>query len=472
MNLLAPFLEHAEGWGGRPAIIDARKRARISFAELAARSDRLAAAWRRDGLTAGDRVLVAMPFGIDLYVAIAALWRLGAVIAFPEPALGLAGLRHAAKRTQPKALLVSGLYTMLRYMVPEFWTIPLQLRCRAAAGGGDTLYAADPDHPALISFTSGSTGQPKAIIRSHGFLAAQNAEMAQVIRSDRENETDLVCFPVLVIANLGLGLTSLLPSWKLTQHDKAEAETIMSLIATHQASRALVPPVICATLAQAGGDLGLRRIFTGGGPVYPDILLKLSEAHPRLDILSIYGSTEAEPIAVQSLAGTHAEDWQKMRNGGGLLAGRPTAGTRLDLGNDEIIVTGPHVNKSYLGGIGDSDSKLRRGDEIWHRTGDAGRLDDDGRLWLLGRCKARAGRYLPFQVEAAARFWPGVRQAALIPGRVPEQLAVAGDEGQASLWRRKAQDDFGLEVFVVDAIPLDRRHRSKVDYTALARRTR
>lgn len=471
MNLLAPFLERAESWGERPAIIDPRAHERISFAALATRSGRLAEAWRRDGLKDGDRVLVAMPFGIDLYVAIAALWRLGAVIVFPEPALGLAGLRHAAKRAQPKALLVSGLYTMLRYVVPEFWNIALNLRIHEAARPADILYAAPADHPALISFTSGSTGEPKAIMRSHGFLAAQNAEMARVIASDRESETDLVCFPVLVIANLGLGLTSLLPWWRLTRHDKATAATIAGLIAAHGASRALVPPIICATLAQASAGLGLRQIFTGGGPVYPDILLKLAERHAGLDILSIYGSTEAEPISAQSLAETQAEDWRDMRGGGGLLAGRPTPATRLELSDDEIVVTGPHVNKSYLGGIGDGDSKIRRGDEIWHRTGDAGRLDDKGRLWLLGRAKAKAGRFFPFQVEAAARFWPGVRQAALIPASVPETLALAGDSSQAPLWRRKAQDDLGLNVRVVDAIPLDRRHRSKVDYTALARLT-
>lgn len=469
MNLLEPFLRQAEIWGGRPAIIDPRNNERISFADLANRSDHMAAAWQRDGLKPGDRVLVAMPFGIDLYIAIAALWRLGAVIVFPEPALGLAGLRHAAQMAQPKALLVAGLYTVLRYIVSEFWSVALHLRCREASRGGDTLYMAQPEHPALISFTSGSTGKPKAILRSHGFLAAQNAEMARVLTSDRGNETDLVCFPVLVIANLGLGLTSLLPSWKLTQHDKAAPETIASLISSHKASRALVPPIICATLAKADRGIGLRQIFTGGGPVYPDILLKLAERDARLDIISIYGSTEAEPIAAQSLAETQADDWRKMRAGAGLLAGRPTARTRLDLSNDEIIVTGPHVNKSYLGGIGDSDSKLGRNGEIWHRTGDAGRLDEDGRLWLLGRAKAKAGRYFPFQVEAAARFWPGVRQAALIPERMPEMLALAGDTTHEKLWRRKAQDDFGLTIAVVDAIPLDRRHRSKVDYTALAR---
>src|SRR5205823_855165 len=96
MNLLEPFLRNSQDWGARPAIIDPR-RDKISFADLAALSDRMATVWQKAGIGAGDRVLVAVPFGIDLYICIAALWRLGAVIVFPEPALGLGGLRHAVR---------------------------------------------------------------------------------------------------------------------------------------------------------------------------------------------------------------------------------------------------------------------------------------------------------------------------------------------------------------------------------------
>jgi acyl-CoA synthetase (AMP-forming)/AMP-acid ligase II len=466
MNLLEPFLRQSANWGDRPAIIDPRRH-RISFADLGRRSDRMAAGWRKAGLAAGDRVLIAMPFGVTLYVAIAALWRLGAVIVFPEPALGLTGLKHAAKLAQPKALLTAGPYRVLRYVVPDLWPIPLHLRTREDARGTDLVHPATPEHPALISFTSGSTGNPKAIVRTHGFLSAQNAEMGHVLQSTRETETDLVCFPVLVIANLDRGVTSLLPNWKLSQHDCATAEGVAALISEHGAGRALVPPVICETLARAKNQTSLHKIFTGGGPVYPDILQELADGHPHLEIVSIYGSTEAEPIAAQALSDFTAEDWQQMKSGSGLLAGRPTVNTRLTLLDSEITVTGPHVNKGYLGGLGDEDNKLRRDGDIWHRTGDAGRLDEAGRLWLLGRLKARAGRYFPFQVEAAARFWPGVRQAALLPLRLPETLALAGDETQAKHWKERAHNDFGLAIAIVNDIPLDKRHRSKVDYVAL-----
>jgi len=77
MNLVSSFMETARREGDRPAIV-APDGTTISFADLAQRSARLAAHWRNRGLQKGARVLVAMPVGIELYVAIAALWRVGA----------------------------------------------------------------------------------------------------------------------------------------------------------------------------------------------------------------------------------------------------------------------------------------------------------------------------------------------------------------------------------------------------------
>ena len=94
MNILSGFLENAGGFDPRKAIIEGSGRA-IGFGELARASGAVAAAWARRGLSCGSRVLVAMPLGIDLYIGLAALWRLGAVAVVPEPALGLKGLHDS-----------------------------------------------------------------------------------------------------------------------------------------------------------------------------------------------------------------------------------------------------------------------------------------------------------------------------------------------------------------------------------------
>ncbi len=466
MNLISTFIETADRLGDRTAIVEGSG-ARITFAALASRSADVADAWSRRGIGKGDRVLIAMPVGIDLYVAIAALWRLGATIVFPEPALGLAGLKHAVGMTTPKAVVTAGWYRLMPYVVPALWRIPKRLTVSTTGETRHLVETVDNDHPALISFTSGSTGLPKGIARSHGFLAAQNACVAKMLATSLAEERDLVAFPVFVIANMALGITSILPNWKLKRPEKATAAGMADLVAREKITRALIPPVICETLAHGGIDPGLKAIFTGGGPIFPDLMRAMRQAMPETTVMAVYGSTEAEPIAHQQVDDICPDDWQMMEAGHGLLAGHPIEETRLRIIDDEIVVTGDHVNKGYLEGRGDEENKLRIDGEIWHRTGDAGRLDDKGRLWLRGRLSAKAGHLYPFEVEVAARTWPGVRRAALVPKIAPPILALEGDEPATGLWQAKAAEIGITEIRQLAAIPLDRRHRSKIDYTAL-----
>lgn len=406
-----------------------------------------------------------MPLGIALYASLAALWRLGAVVVFPEPALGLKGLHHAVNATKPQAFLAGGWFRALRIGWPALWQIPM-LSPDDAAAGGDPIASVAADHPALISFTSGSTGKPKTIVRSHGFLARQNACVAALLKPQRENEVDLVAFPVFVLANLGLGVTSVLPNWNLRRHDAADASAIARHADTHHVTRALIPPSICEKLAR-GPAMRLDAVFTGGGPVFPDLLERLAARMSGADIVSVYGSTEAEPIAHQHVRDIGTDDWRAMRDGGGLLAGPPVPDIRLKILNDEIVVTGDHVNKGYLDRADDRTTKLTIDGTVWHRTGDGGRLDAAGRLWLLGRLDGRAGGLSPFGVEAAARFWPDVRQAALIAIDGEAVLAIEGDTASRDLWQQQADRLGALRVVPVDTMPLDRRHRSKIDYARL-----
>ena len=466
MTGLSAFLDRCARAPDRPAIIDRRGRT-LGYGALADRSAALAAAWQRRGVAKGDRVLLAMPLGPDLYVALAALWRLGAVIVFPEPAMGLAGLRHAARVTRPRAFLAAGWYRALGIVVPELWTVPLSLAMTGGPAGREPLADLRADDPALISFTSGSTGAPKGMVRTHGLLAAQNDRVAGFLRTGDAPSVDLVAFPVFVLANLALGNVSVLPDWNLRRQDRVRPRHLADQIRSVSANRALLPPSVCAALAPAVGGLALNTVFTGGGPVFPDLIARLSAAAPHTDLVAVYGSTEAEPIAHLHARDIADPDWQAMRSGAGLLAGPPVDGIRIRIVEGEIAVTGAHVNKGYLDPKHDAFTKLSLDGEIWHRTGDAGRLDGDGRLWLLGRLEARQGAIHPFAIEVAARTWPGVAQAALAGHQGRAVLAVVGDTAHLTAWSRAAAAIGDIEVLPVTDIPLDRRHRSKVDYRAL-----
>ncbi|MEM9140069.1 MAG: AMP-binding protein, partial [Pseudomonadota bacterium] len=243
-------------------------------------------------------------------------------------------------------------------------------------------------------------------------------------------------------------------------------------IADQGITRLLIPPVLCAALAGSGGPGAVRTIFTGGGPVFPDIVKTLSR--PGTRVVSVYGSTEAEPIARVESDEISAEDQRAMEAGCGILAGHPVPGLSLRIEDDEIQVSGAHVNQGYFDPSHDADTKLHQDGVVWHRTGDAGRLDGEGRLWLLGRLQDRfhapGGPIYPFAVEVVARTWPGVDAAAFLAIDAVPILAVSGDAANLAEWEEAAKDCGIARVTAISEIPMDRRHRSKVDARTLAKR--
>jgi len=143
----------------------------------------------------------------------------------------------------------------------------------------------------------------------------------------------------------------------------------------------------------------------------------------------------------------------------------------LDVGEvGEILVTGDHVLKGYLDGVGDEVGKVKVGYEVWHRTGDAGWVDEEGRVWLVGRCSAairRGGEVIySFGVECAAMFEDGVERCALIECGGEVVLFVEGNVEVNSLLEKLGV--LGVErVERLKEIPVDRRHQAKIDYVGL-----
>ena len=455
--------------GPRPALIE--KSGLTSFDDLKSQADGLAQIWAKRGIGRGDRVVIAMPVGRNLYAALAALWTLGAVAVLPEPAMGLKGLKTALALDNIRAFCASGPYIALKLLLPDLWRIPL-LRARLVNPTGAPIPPkCNADDLALISFTSGSTGTPKAIPRSHAFLMAQQEAVSPLLASDTD-EIDLVAFPVFALINLAQGRCSALPNWRMSRLDKLQPDVLAEWIDQTNATRALLPPALCDTLARTDIPAGLHSVFTGGGPVFPDMIDAMHTRKPDLRVVTVYGSTEAEPIAEIDSAEISEEDRAAMQAGAGLLAGPPVAQAQVRIEDGEVLVAGPHVNAGYLDPTQDRTTKLNIDGTIWHRTGDAARMDAAGRLWLLGRHGAEVagpnGPLYPFAIETAARLWAGVRRAALGVKTGAPVLVIEGDASHLAAWTAKAKD-IGIAHVIHADIPLDQRHRSKVDYTALNR---
>ena len=161
-------------------------------------------------------------------------------------------------------------------------------------------------------------------------------------------EIDLLTFPVFVLINLAEGRTSVLPNWKMSKLATLDPSALIAWISTNKCTRALLPPSLCEKLVEAKDVGSLKQIFTGDGHVFPDVIQGLRHISEPLKSTTVYGSTEAEPIA-------HA---QTTEQGYGLFVGRPVDAVRLRIVDTEIQVSGDHVNTGYLDPARDAETKV------------------------------------------------------------------------------------------------------------------
>jgi Acyl-CoA synthetases (AMP-forming)/AMP-acid ligases II len=496
MKTIPEILRDRAGlWPDRAALVVTRggRDREISYARLASASEAFAGRLARAGIRRGDAVLIFVPMSAELYVALFGALRLGATAMFVDPSSGVSNIEACCRKHAPSALVAAWPLRVLRPFVSGLRRIP-----RVFAPPGWSTTSRDelppfpgPDDAALITFTSGSTGTPKAAVRTHRFLLAQHRALEHSIALE-EGERDLTTLPVFVLANLASGVTSILPDAKISRPGFVNGPRLARQIHRLRPTRSGGSPAFYLRVAEVPGALAaFRKIYTGGAPVFPSTLQRLREAAPDAAVVAVYGSTEAEPVAHVECGEIRPEDWQAMRAGGGLLAGKPIPEIRLRIVADqwggpltdgrglpcgeagEIIVTGEHVLKGYLHGEGDEETKVRLDGEIWHRTGDAGYLDASGRLWLLGRCAARvkdaSGVLYPFAVECVAMSFPSVRRAAFVSHRERRVLVIEGSldrEERSSLEQAVAWAGVG-RIWSVDRIPVDARHNAKVNYPKL-----
>ena len=516
MNIAGVLRDRARILGDRPAIVE--RRGQVSFEDLDRAAARVAAALEAAGIRPADRVLVVHPMSTRLYAVLIGLFRLLATAMFVDPSLARRHLDRCCELAQPRGFIASAKGHVMRLASDGIRRIPIALAVGGWVPGARSLDAGEghcereriecvaAETPALLTFTSGSTATPKGAVRTHGLLLAQHHVLEQTLER-RAGAVDLTALPVFVLSNLASGVTSLIPDADLRRPGAIDPVPLMRQIDRHRPASVVASPALLDRLAShaqaSGGSLGsFEHIFTGGAPVFPRLLRKLRETATRAAITSVYGSTEAEPIAHVESSAIEADDFAMMRRGAGLLAGRPVPAIELRVIPDrwgrpigpfdgarfeaealdpghigEIVVAGAHVLAGYLHGVGDGETKCRVGDRIWHRTGDAGYLDARGRLWLMGRCGARidhaSGPLYPFAAECPAQDTPGVARAALVE-RGGEPVLVTELEADAPRNTRAVLIDAlrgsrVADVLVVREIPVDRRHNAKVDYPKLRR---
>jgi cyclohexanecarboxylate-CoA ligase len=366
----------------------------LDGAALADVIDRCAGGLHEAGVHADDIVVWQQPNGIQALALTRACWRLGAVAAPVHHLAGPATVEFVRATLQPNLDLIG--YEAL----PQGAPIP---------DGADVA----PDAVAAVLFTSGSTGNPKAVLHTNQALAYKAALMVQVHELTAD---DVVLMPAPLAHVSGLLNGILVPGaagMKAVLMPRWSPELALDLIEEHGVTFMIGPPTFYVSLMDAPGFSparveSLRLISSGGAGVTPAFIERATSTLGAL-VKRSYGSTEAPTVATSM----DSDPFDRARDTDGRAIG--AAEFRLDPETGELQVIGPELFAGYLD---ETQNEAAITPDGWYRTGDLATLDADGWLTIVGRLQdiiIRGGENIAAAaVEAALEAHPGVRAAVVV----------------------------------------------------------
>ncbi|MET8970032.1 FadD3 family acyl-CoA ligase [Streptomyces hydrogenans] len=472
-----PGLVRAAGerWGEREVVVDGRTR--VSYAELAARVERSAAACLATGVRAGDRVAIWAPNSLDWIVAALGAVTAGAVLVPLNTRFKGAEAADVLARSRARLLFVTGTFLGTSYVASlRRAGVPLPHLERVVVLGdtapdeaewttwkaflaeGDRVPAArvraradavDPDSPSDVIYTSGTTGRPKGAVISHAQTLRCYEEWA-ALAGLAEGDRYLVVNPFFHTFGYKAGvLACLMRGAVIVPQPVFTVDTVLANIAAERISVLPGPPTLHQSLldhpARAAHDLTSLRLVVTGAAVVPLLLVERLRAELGVGtVLTAYGLSEASGLVTMC----HRDDPDEII---ATTSGRAIPGTEVRLSDTgEVLVRGHNVMRGYF------EDEAATAEAIdpdgWLRTGDIGVLDGAGNLRITDRLKDMfiVGGFnaYPAEIEQLLGLHPDIADVAVIG--VPDPRL--GEVGKAFAVRRP-----GARVTSDDLIAWSRR---------------
>jgi fatty-acyl-CoA synthase len=407
-----------------------------TFAEVQEQVRRLAQVLADGGVGKGDRVAYLGPNHPAILDALFAAANLGAVLVPLNFRFAGPELTYAIAHSDVHTVLADSAHTaVIDGLRPE---IPARRFIRVGTGdpvpgweeGTELVAAATPlpervpvEHadPALVMYTSGTTGRSKGVVLTHGNLWWHN--IGVILALDIAHaDVSLVCAPMFHIGALNVTtIATWIKGGRLVIHESFDASAVLADLEAEGVTTMFGVPVMCEAISGlpgfAAADLSaLRLIITGGAPV-PIGLIQRFRAR-QVDLAQGYGLTEAAPVAA-FLTAEHAERRLGSAGRAVLLCDLrivDAAGVPLPAGaTGEIEVRGPTVTPGYLD---NPEATALAFDGDWLRTGDGGRMDEDGFIYIADRIKdmiiSGGENIYPAEVEEALFDHPAVAEVAVV----------------------------------------------------------
>jgi acyl-CoA synthetase (AMP-forming)/AMP-acid ligase II len=443
----------------QPAVIHPQVGAHLTFRQLNEECDRYAWGLSRLGVGRGTRTLVMVKPGGDFFSLTFALFKLGAVPVLIDPGMGKANLLGCIEEAEPEAFIAIPVAHTARVFFPRafrsvkiavtvgrrwFWGGPTLAGIRETTGQEHPCAPTHARDTAAILFTSGSTGAPKGVVYEHGMFAAQVRELRDFY-SIQEGEVDLAAFPLFALFSVAMGVTVVIPDLDPTRPAQVDPARFVAAIRQYGVTQSFGSPAVWDRVGRYCVERNLtlpslRRVLMAGAPVSPPVLERVHRIlSDSADAHTPYGATEALPVSSITAREVLRETAVLTRAGKGTCVGRlfpgitlqviritdeviPAWDDRLVLPRGEIgelVVQGPVVTREYFRRERDTaPAKIKDGDAWWHRMGDVGYLDEQGRVWYCGRMADRvqtaSGTLFTDPCEAIFNQHPDVFRSALV----------------------------------------------------------
>ena len=510
MTIIDKIKDLRKQYPDNTALFDLKTGNKITFTQIDTKSDEICRYLIQKGFQKGNKIVVFVPIGIEFYLILTAIFKMGLQAVFIDPYAGIEHINKCCEMISPDGIIGSGKTLLKGFFLKGIRKIGKKINYIKMMEHSEKLSTykknknqkkiqnekIDGSTPALISFTSGSTGFPKIIMRTHEFLIGQHNVLEKNLKFEKETAV-YSSFPIFLLSHMATGTTTFIPDLNWRKPVESDFGNIVKQITENNIQNIILPPAIFENIVKFCKDEkitleNVQKVYTGGAPVFYSLMKKIKDVFTNAKIIALYGASEAEPISVLNFEDITEEDIEHMKNGEGLLAGEifneielkieewektPEKNKILNNNNvedfsalkGEILVKGENVVNGYL-------NVEKNPNENWHKTGDMGYINKKGQLILLGRVKGRIqiekNIYYPFTVETAFSFCKNLKKSVLtsknnklylFAERNPEFKRNLSEDNEIKGLKEK----FGIFKIIEIEIPMDKRHNSKTDYKRL-----